>query len=1065
MDRDSGFQWHRVSSSGIQVDDAGDQWWSGTVRSLLPRSDGRVILGTETSGVWVTDEDGSTALPLSSSWDRPEVSSLTFGPDGEGHIFAGGSRLYVTDPSSLLPLLDWHEVGSFAALNQPVLALAVLDQPRRIVVAGAAAVMWADIPAVPGTAPWTDTFVWNWAGSPTVPTSIAIASRDQNLRTRPSGIQDTTVVVGGDQGGIWIGDWRTGSLNFTPAVLRGVQGTSMKTTLVAVCDRVPSRLYACCSIPNKGTLLVVLRSDDGGDSWDVCGYSLVEINDLIEFLGDTGPYHSCIAVHPSQPEKVAIGWKGGPAYSTNSGANWKRPAGEIHPDKHAIAFSGQRIYVGCDGGVFSTDNLGDSYRSTWNRNLPTLQCYSSDGARQSWGGMGVSKTIPGIVATGTQDNGNVYAKLGDSYRPLTGADGGFCAVLTELPCVLTVLSLQSDPSPIVAHLWDQGARGFARSFEPKIIKAGPGQTVGEPLRAPLCVEAVIRPRLQGHSPHIHAVATVGHNLYGLLGGDIKLGGTGWGSTGIDGWQYLGSAPEDLWAAGSYNGDVVYVGTGSGRLFAIDLGGGPPFEFGFTPVTPSPGVIHRIVQRRDLSAFAISRTNIGSIIHNTGELAWRTVFDPGETIWAFEVCDTANGSVLVAATESHTYSSYDDGLRWHIAADGLPRNPMCADLRYTNEHNRLFLSTYGWSIWSADVPSKPPPPPTIPHAENLPAELKRQLDLAQRFWNAGQRAESATVAEEGFRIYLDLAATDLDGSSPVVAAQLNELSEYMTPETAWKTSEAATAIYRLLSEHDPTQRPNYADSLLKLAVKRQAAADVVSGMPGADEPIRQASQLYDQLLDATGILGKTGDKAHQILAQALTALSERLWAAGGQSAALISGEKASTIYQQLIQNDLEMYGPPFVTWLVSQSGHERGATLLAGAKADAEKAVEVCRQLVQLNQDKYQPLLVEALTTLIEGEWAAGDQAAASTDSPNGQEAVRNYQQLIQNDLETYGLPFVKWLELQSGHERGVPALLAGAKADAEKAVGVCQQLVQLNQDKYQPLLAEALATLDLVPPA
>jgi len=107
-------------------------------------------------------------------------------------------------------------------------------------------------------------------------------------------------------------------------------------------------------------------------------------------------------------------------------------------------------------------------------------------------------------------------------------------------------------------------------------------------------------------------------------------------------------------------------------------------------------------------------------------------------------------------------------------------------------------------------------------------------------------------------------------------------------------------------------------------------------------------------------------------------------------------------------------------------------------------------------------LAGAFTTLSEGEWAAGDQAAAIA---NSEDAFTIYRQLTQNDLETYGPKFVYQLDLRSGHQRVVPALLAGARADAEEAVRICQQLVQINQAQYQPLLAGALATLDLVPPA
>jgi hypothetical protein len=170
-------------------------------------------------------------------------------------------------------------------------------------------------------------------------------------------------------------------------------------------------------------------SDDGGDTWDVCPYDLEQLAGLVTYLGDMGPFHSCLGVHRTRPDTLAIGWLSGPAYSTDAGRTWKLPTGGIHADKHSIAFAqggGDRVFVGCDGGVFSTDDLGDTYHSSWNRQLTTLQCYSSDGARQSWGGAGATPTIPGLIATGTQDNGNVYTTDSGGampYRPLSGGDG------------------------------------------------------------------------------------------------------------------------------------------------------------------------------------------------------------------------------------------------------------------------------------------------------------------------------------------------------------------------------------------------------------------------------------------------------------------------------------------------------------------------------------------------------------------------------------------------------------------------------------------------------------------
>ncbi|WP_204059827.1 WD40/YVTN/BNR-like repeat-containing protein, partial [Microbispora corallina] len=872
MNRDGGFHWSRAGSLGIRMDEAGDRWWSGRVTSLLVRSDGRVLAGTETGGVWVADEDGRAGLALSAAWERPEIGAVAFGPDGEGHVFAGGGGLYVTDQSSALPLLDWHPITSIQARSPGgVVALGVLTTPRRLVVACGAGVLWSDIPAAaPGG--WTDGYVWNAVtGLPDV-FGMAIGSRDRTLRAQPAGVRDTTIVLGAAGGGIRVGDWRSGALTFTQATVNGINPSDMSATSVAACERQPSRLYAAVSGRN-GRLLAVLRSDDGGDVWNVCGYTPEEFGRLDGYLGDAGQFHSAIGVHRTRPDTLAVGWLGGPAYSTDGGVTWSRPGGDVHADKHAVVFApdgGGRVYVGCDGGVFSTDDLGGSYRSLWNRPLPTLQCYSSDGARQSWGGAGVSTQIPGIVATGTQDNGNVFAAVepgGEEYRPLTDGDGGFCAALTAIPWVLTVLSLQASPSPIVAHHWNETERRFDVTYEPKIVTAGPGQKAGDPLRAPLCVEAVTRPRLNSHDPAMHAVATVGPNLYGLvaepgLGGGGSSGGgpeVVWGG-GTPAWRYLGSAPDnlDLWAAGSYNGDLVYAGTGNRRMFSFDRKGGRT-EFGVLDLPRNAGVIHRIVQLADLSAFAVNRTAKGSILYyQAGGFAWRPVFEPGDTIWAFEVCgDQEHGAVLVAATETAVHSSYDWGATWYVASDGLPRNPRCADLRHraNNIGGRVYLSTYGWSVWAAELPDGPPPP----HAEDvrLAPELRRLLSLTQRLWADGDTEGAHRNALQALETYRDLARTDADAETPEVAGDLVAFAGYLPPQPAVEAAEAGVAVYRRLAALDPAHRRALASALYQLAVRRYSAAPPGRANADADEPGREAVAIDLEALPEMTPSGKLG----------------------------------------------------------------------------------------------------------------------------------------------------------------------------------------------------------------
>jgi hypothetical protein len=86
MDRDGGFSWRPATTEAVEFDPATDGWHSGRAQCVLVRADGRVIVGTETGGVWVADDEGRS-LSLrptrrsSSAARRAESGSATGAPE------------------------------------------------------------------------------------------------------------------------------------------------------------------------------------------------------------------------------------------------------------------------------------------------------------------------------------------------------------------------------------------------------------------------------------------------------------------------------------------------------------------------------------------------------------------------------------------------------------------------------------------------------------------------------------------------------------------------------------------------------------------------------------------------------------------------------------------------------------------------------------------------------------------------------------------------------------------------------------------------------------------------
>jgi hypothetical protein len=73
MAEDPTISWQLANPSGIQIDAAADAWHSGHVTEILRLDDAdSLLVATQTGGVWSVDAN-SDALPLSDSWDRPQV--------------------------------------------------------------------------------------------------------------------------------------------------------------------------------------------------------------------------------------------------------------------------------------------------------------------------------------------------------------------------------------------------------------------------------------------------------------------------------------------------------------------------------------------------------------------------------------------------------------------------------------------------------------------------------------------------------------------------------------------------------------------------------------------------------------------------------------------------------------------------------------------------------------------------------------------------------------------------------------------------------------------------------
>jgi photosystem II stability/assembly factor-like uncharacterized protein len=142
-------------------------------------------------------------------------------------------------------------------------------------------------------------------------------------------------------------------------------------------------------------------SDSGGQAWYDLSITVDPSDADIVYTGGVNVYKSI---------------DGGVSWSLNG--HWYGGGGApyVHADVHALEFINGELYVGCDGGIFHTDDGGSSY-SDKSSNLEIAQIYR----------LGTSETQNNLVMTGWQDNGT-NLKNGTNWSRVIGGDGMECLI-------------------------------------------------------------------------------------------------------------------------------------------------------------------------------------------------------------------------------------------------------------------------------------------------------------------------------------------------------------------------------------------------------------------------------------------------------------------------------------------------------------------------------------------------------------------------------------------------------------------------------------------------------------
>jgi hypothetical protein len=720
------FGWYQADSQAIAYRPNDDAWRAGIVKDILRTRGGNVLVAAQSGGVWSVGEGGTGLCVL--DCDHPDMWCLEQGTLGHEHCYAGSDTLYETDVTDGLPLLSWVDLDPRDPTNRqlgPVFKVVVLRSLGIVVFGGGFGVFWSPIPAVQqagclgalfGAKPSRGTYTWTQAnGLP--------SCKFSGLVEGPTGKRDRPTVVAAawgdgdpksDNWGIFVGDWGVdGNLHFTRAAsLDAIDVHSMTYTVVAAHDDDRRRMYATAANRN-GNLLALLRSDDGGENWkkldgtfnNPTGDRTNVYDTCINQGNDWGrPCNALGAGLSRGQQRVALGWRAGPLLSGDGGDTFTYVNSDaephLHPDFHCMRFGRfgdtEELFIGSDGGIALTADFGGSYTSTFARELLNLQLLGNTASREWYGGLGLSAHNPGVVGTGTQDNGNLISDLtaGNGWSFVEGGDGRIVTFLAN--------------DAIVHYFGDDDQARLARWTGTAMQDRGVIPYYQERVMRSIIVERVEQPQWRDPDGRLmYAVGGLQSWVYGLVG-DANGDNTHW--------EYIAGLPiglQSVWGVSSRTGDYVLAGTVGGRIFRVN----PSDDLDVQEQTVAPlagkeydptKIVHRIViadPRLAFASFNNSDGSSGAVLRWDGAV-WSTVAAgfPNEFVYAMEIDVVDGDPVVYVATDAKVYASGDRGDHWRDVSSGLPRRPHCSDLRLVQngDGTQLYLSTFGRSLWRADL---------------------------------------------------------------------------------------------------------------------------------------------------------------------------------------------------------------------------------------------------------------------------------------------------------------------------------------------------------------------------
>ncbi|MGK7915206.1 MAG: hypothetical protein AB4038_06605 [Prochloraceae cyanobacterium] len=483
---------------------------------------------------------------------------------------------------------------------------------------------------------------------------------------------------------------------------------------LAVQSNNPDVVYALIAHSTRMTIRGVWRLDS--NTWrQVTGHP----SDLFGIGRGQGGYDLAVTVDPNNVNRIYLGgstrsaagaihpadaWAGnlyrcivtssGSGSSLSYGMTNTAIGGTVHADIHTLVFTpgnSNRLWVGCDGGIFLTDNAtGSASFMARNTGLSTLTMEH----------LSQHPTEDAVLFCGTQDNGTARFTGEEAWLHMAPGDGGFSVVNWNDPYRIVV----TYPSTVVRRFTDGGSRYnytdvTLSSFDDAIFYA---PMVGTP-RNPSSPSEAERIAIGTNRPWIS-------DTFGGSWTSIPTGNT---SDRLGTWTLTNDPRIKSMAFASYT--RLYLGLMNGRIYRYDEGvtgwtrtridddGGLPSDYSL-PVTDIA------VDLADASGDSIYVT-FGGLAED-----YRRVWHYDGTDWeqrsgpatnsSQQLLDVQHNAIVVDPTHpTHVYvgadigiwRSTDSGATWAPFSQGLPDTAVF-DLLLHDGQRLLRAATHGRGVY-------------------------------------------------------------------------------------------------------------------------------------------------------------------------------------------------------------------------------------------------------------------------------------------------------------------------------------------------------------------------------